>query len=121
MKNIYLSVTVFVVLVFAACSKKISPAKTVSEPPKIIMTTYAVDILPLIQMKCSPCHLPSKGGNKPNFENYISAQKSGAEMVSRIERNPGERGFMPFRQPTKLTVEEIAVFKKWLSDGLLEK
>ena len=72
-------------------------------------------------MKCSPCHLPSKGGFKTNFETYTSAAKYGAEMIVRIEHNPGERGFMPFKSPNKLTAEEIAVFKKWVSDGLVEK
>ena len=109
MKKNILLLTLFIILIFAACSKKVVP------------TTYAVNVLPLIQMKCAPCHVPSKGGNKTNFENFVIAQKFGAEMVSRIERNPGEKGFMPFRQPAKLTIEEIAIFKKWISDGFLEK
>jgi len=121
MKNIFIVVTLFVVLLFAACSKKTSPGKTAAaEPPKPKTTTYAVDVLPLIQMKCSPCHLPSKGGNKANFENYASAQKLGAAMVTRIEMEPGQRGFMPFKGQAKLSAEEIAVFKKWVSDGSLE-
>ena len=118
MKKHFLIVTLFAVLIFAACSKKTSPGKTVPEPPK---NNYTADVLPLIQMKCAPCHLPSKGGNKTSFENYLSAQKVATEMVLRIERNPAEKGFMPFRQPAKLSADEIAVFKKWVSDGLLEK
>ena len=74
-----------------------------------------------MQMKCTPCHLPSKGGFKTNFETYASAAKYGADMILRIERNPGEKGFMPFKSTTKLTAEEIAVFKKWVSDGMTEK
>ncbi len=120
MKKIFCILTLFVVLFFAACSKKSSPGKT-AEIPKVRATTYTDDVMPLIQMKCAPCHLPSKGGFKANFENYASAQKFGAEMVSRIERNPGEKGFMPFKQTNKLAAEEIAVFKKWVSDGLVEK
>jgi uncharacterized membrane protein len=121
MKNVFLTMTVFIFLLFAACSKKTSPGKTAAEPPKAKATTYAVEVLPLIQMRCSPCHLPSKGGNKPNFENYTSAQKFAATMVSRIEMEPDQIGFMPFKQPNKLSAEEIAVFKKWVSDGALEK
>ena len=40
-------------------------------------------------------------------------------MLVRIQRNPGERGFMPFKHE-KLPEVEIAVFKKWVDDGLLE-
>lgn len=121
MKKIFFVMTLFVVLLFAACAKKTAPAKTVSEPPKAKATSYVADVMPLIQMKCTPCHLPSKGGNKANFEDYASAQKFGAEMVARIEKNPGERGFMPFRGTAKLSADEIAIFKKWVSDGMLEK
>ena len=127
MKKIFFAITFFAILLFAACAKKTSPAKTnddaktTAEPPKAKATTYVGAVQSLIQMKCAPCHLPSKGGNKASFEDYASAQKFAAEMVTRIEKNPGERGFMPFKNPNKLSADEIAVFKKWVSDGALEK
>lgn len=104
------------ITLFTACSKKNSASKA----PKIIPTTYATNIAPLLQAKCSPCHIPSKGGNKANFENYESAKKFGAGILARVQLNPGERGFMPMRKE-KLSVEEIAVIKKWNEEGLLEK
>lgn len=109
----------FAITLIAACSKKSNPAKTV-EAPKVIPTTYTVDITPLIQAKCAPCHLPSKGGNKANFENYEGAKKYGADMLTRVSLEPGQRGFMPFKH-AKLPAEEIAVIKKWVDQGLLEK
>ena len=121
MKKIFFAITFFAILLFAACAKKTSPAKTTAEPPKAKATTYVGAVQSLIQMKCAPCHLPSKGGNKASFEDYASAQKFAAEMVTRIEKNPAERGFMPFKNPNKLSADEIAVFKKWVSDGALEK
>lgn len=118
MKNKILSITLVAVLLFAACSKKSNPGH--SKRHKVIPTNYTVDILPLIQLKCSPCHTPSKGGNKANFENYTIAVKSAADILIRIQLTPGVRGFMPFKHD-KLTEEEIGVFKKWVADGLLEK
>ena len=121
MKNVLVVLTLFVALLFAACAKKSTPTTTAAaEPAKPKATSFTKDLMPLIQMKCSPCHLPSKGGNKANFETFAGAQKFGAAMVSRIEMEPGQRGFMPFKSPTKLSAEEIAVFKKWVSDGMLE-
>ncbi len=120
MKNIFVIATLFIVLIFAACAKKTTPTQTAAEPPKTKATSFVTDVQPLIQAKCSPCHLPSKGGFKTSFETYAAAQKYAAAMVVRIEKNPGESGFMPFKQ-TKLSAEEIAVFKKWVSDGALEK
>ncbi len=120
MKNIFVIATLFIVLIFAACAKKTTPTQTAAEPSKAKATSFVTDVQPLIQAKCSPCHLPSKGGNKESFETYTDAQKSAANMIIRIEKNPGDRGFMPFKQP-KLSAEEIAVFKKWVSDGTVEK
>jgi hypothetical protein len=105
-----------VIIIFAACSKKNSASKT----PKVIPTTYLTDMMPLIQAKCSPCHLPSKGGNKASFENYEGVKKYGVEMLARVQLNPGERGFMPFKHE-KLTPVEIVTIKKWIEQGMLEK
>ena len=114
-KNLFV-LTLIAVMFFVACSKKASPGKTVEKSK-----TYTGDIVPLLQAKCTPCHLPSKGGKKANFENYESAKKYGADMLARVLLNPGERGFMPFKHTTKLPAEEIAVIKNWVDQGLLEK
>ena len=116
MKKISFILTVIIVTLFAACSQKNSASKK----PKVIPTTYTTDMMPIIQAKCSPCHVPSKGGNKASFENYESAKKYGADMLARVQLNPGERGFMPMRHE-KLTAEEIVIIKKWNEQGLLEK
>jgi hypothetical protein len=116
MKKIPFVLTLIAITLFAACSKKNSASKT----PKVIPTTYTTDVMPLIQAKCSPCHLPSKGGNKASFENYESAKKYGANILARVQLNPGERGFMPMRHE-KLSAEEIVIIKKWNDQGLLEK
>lgn len=119
MKRIIILATLASIFIFMACSKKSVPGKTASETAKVKATTYTADVLPLIQMKCTPCHLPTKGGFKANFENYASAAKYGADMVTRVQLNPGDKGFMPFKHE-KLTAEEIAVFKKWVDGGMTE-
>lgn len=113
MRKYILIITVISTAFFAACTKKASVGKTVKT------TTYTTDIMPLIQAKCTPCHLPSKGGFKANFENYEGAKKYGAEMLVRVMLNPGDRGFMPFKHD-KLPAEEIALLKKWVDGGMLE-
>ena len=83
-------------------------------------TTFSDNVLPLLKLKCSPCHLRSKGGKKTNLENYNTAKKYAAVMLSRVQLNPKQKYFMPSKND-KLKEEEIAVFKKWIEDGLLEK
>lgn len=113
MKNILIVAFIFSAFVFAACANKLSSTK---EPVKKI-TSYSADVMPLIQARCSPCHVPTKGGNKVSFENYASASKFAAEMLERIQMDKTSKGFMPFKGE-KLTAEEITVFKKWVDGGM---
>ena len=114
MKQLPIFCIVIAIIVIAACSHKTTPVMSVSK------TTYESAVLPLMLVKCSPCHFPSKHGFKTNFENFQNAAKYGTSMVTRIQLNPTDRGYMPFKN-AKLSTEEIEVFKKWVSDGLLEK
>ena len=113
MKKVFLILTLMAVTFFIACSKKAHPAK-------VRPTTYTMDIAPLLQAKCTPCHLPSRGGRKANFETYESAKGYAAEMLDRVMIAPGQRGFMP-QKNEKLPETEIALIKKWIDQGLLEK
>ena len=69
MKIFSFFLTMVLVIVFAACSQKSNPGKTVAvEEVKVKSITYTGDIMPLLQAKCSPCHLPSKGGPTPLWQ-----------------------------------------------------
>ena len=125
MKKFFFATSILMFVVFVACSPKTAPTTTstpTTEPdsPKMMATTFSGEVHPLILSKCSPCHLPSKGGFKANFEIYESAKKYGADMVMRIQLNPTDKGFMPFKHD-KLSPDEIDVFKKWVADGMQEK
>lgn len=99
-------------LTYCSASKK---AKSV---PK---TTYTTDMAAVINATCSPCHIPSKGGNKKAYDNYANVSKDIDEIIRRIELNPTDKGFMPFKKTAKLNDSTINVFKKWKTDGMLEK
>jgi uncharacterized membrane protein len=115
---------IIAIVVFVACSPKTNPSSTTNnttvEEPKPMATTYAAEVQPLILSKCTPCHVPSKGGNKAPLDNYENAKKFAAESLRRVELNPGDRGFMPFKHD-KLSADEISLFKKWVADGTQEK
>jgi len=95
-----------IVLPFCKTSKKASSAAKV---------TYDANIQPLVMNNCSPCHFPPKGNKRP-LDNYDSVKVQIAEIVSRIQRTPGEKGFMPFKHD-KLADSTINVFVKWKNDG----
>ncbi|MBL0232704.1 MAG: hypothetical protein IPQ08_03460 [Chitinophagaceae bacterium] len=91
-------------------------AKKAAAPRKL---TYKTDISVLIDQNCSPCHIPSKGGKKKAFDNYASVKMDIDDMIKRIDLQPTDRGFMPFRGK-KLSDSTINAFKQWRTDGVLE-
>jgi len=104
------------VLIFANCG----PSKKLAETPPPPMT-FETNVSMLLAEKCSPCHMPAKGGNKRPYDNFANVKSDIDEILRRIQLNPGERGFMPMRSATKLSDSTINVIKQWKADGLLEK
>jgi hypothetical protein len=115
-KFFMLSAVAISLLVFSNCN---SGKKIAGKP--IPKSTFANDLSPVIMENCVPCHVPSKGGRKTNYDNYDNAKKDIDDMIRRIELKPGERDFMPFKKTAQLPDSTIAKFKKWRDDGLLEK
>lgn len=93
-----------------------SSSKKAAAPPKVVKINYEDNVKPLVASHCAPCHTNPKS----HFDLYAEASKHADEMISRINRNPGEKGFMPAKHD-KLPDSLIAVFTKWKADGLLEK
>lgn len=104
------------IFIFANCgpSKKI----TAMVVPKL---NYEINVQNVIVANCTPCHIPAKGGNKKPYDNFANVKTDIDEMIRRIELEPVEKGFMPFRKAAKLSDSTIAIFKQWRADGLLEK
>jgi hypothetical protein len=112
---LFVALSVSTALVFSYCSSsKKASAKVI--PP----VTYEANIQELVTANCSPCHIPAKGGNKLALDNADAVTKNIDAVINRIELNPGERGFMPFKR-AKLSDSTIAVFKQWKKDGLKAK
>ena len=94
-----------------------TPVPVAKVAPK---TSYESQLKEVISANCSPCHIPSRGGNKRSYDNFTNVKSDIDEMIQRISLTPAERDFMPFKG-VKLSDDVIAVFKQWRSDGMLEK
>ena len=107
------------VLLFSNChsTKKVTTTTTTVEAPKI---RYESSVQTVIAANCTPCHFPAKGGNKKPLDTYAAVQANIDDMIRRIELNPTDRGFMPFKH-AKLSDSTIAIFKQWKADGMMEK
>lgn len=115
MKKIY--VVAAMAILSSALTYCSSSKKALAAAPK---ATYASALSPVIAEKCTPCHFPSKGGNKKPFDNFANVKADIDEIIRRIELNPTDKGFMPFKRAFKLAADTIAVFKKFKEDGALE-
>ena len=114
MKKLYVFTAIGIISVaLTYCS---SAKKAAKAAPK---ATYATTVAPVVAASCSPCHISGKGNKKP-FDNYANVKSDIDSIIRRIELNPSDKGFMPFRRATKLSADTIAIFKKFKDDGLLE-
>lgn len=96
-----------------------SSAKKAAKQAAAAKTTYASTVAPVISAACAPCHIAGQGNKKP-YDNYANVKSDIDEMIRRVELNPGDRGFMPFRRSYKLGADTIAILKKFKEDGALE-
>lgn len=117
MKHTLLLLTALgLIIVFSYCS---GPKKATASAQVAPTVTYTYDgnVQQLVSDKCSPCHIPSKGGRKLALDTYDSVKGNIDDILRRIQLNPGEHGFMPFKNP-KLSDSAIQVFKTWKNEGL---
>src|ERR1041385_1968116 len=88
------------VIAFTACHHKkptTEPTANATASPSTV--SYAVNMKSIVADHCSPCHIPSKGGNKKALDNYDGLKSSIDDAIRRIELNPGDKGFMPAMHP----------------------
>lgn len=112
MKRFYcITAAVACVILFAYCS---GPKKAAAKPPAPAFT-YTSHINQIMIDKCGPCHIEGKG-NKMPLDNFDNVKNNIDDIIRRIELNPGERGYMPFKRP-KLTDTTINIIKTWKADG----
>lgn len=114
MKKIVISGILLFSVLFQFCTGSKKAASQKQEPA----VSYTKDIAPVVSMSCSPCHFPGKG-NKTPFDTYASVKTGVDEITARIQKNPGEKGFMPARKE-KLSDDQIQLFIKWKESGFAE-
>lgn len=116
MKKIYVFVGLAILtvgLTYCSSSKKAARKAAAAK------TTYSAAVAPIISAACTPCHIAGKGNKKP-YDNYANVKADIDDIIRRIELNPTDRGFMPFKRATQLGADTIALFKKFKADGALE-
>ena len=109
MKKIYVFAGMAVLaLGLTYCSSSKKAAKKAAEAAAAVpKTTYTANLSTVIAGNCTPCHIPSKGGNKKPYDNYANVKADIDSIIRRIELNPTDRGFMPFKKTEKLPADVL--------------
>ena len=112
MKRILLpTALIAVVAIFSYCNS----AKKATASAKAPSFTWATHIEPLMISKCGPCHVAGKG-NKLPLDNMDNVKSHIDDIIRRIQMQPGERGYMPFKNE-RLSDAEIAMVKTWKEEN----
>lgn len=109
-----------VVILFAASMVLFQFCSTKKAQVAVPKITYEGSVQPLIASKCAPCHIPPRGNKKP-YVTFDAVKGDIDEMIKRVQLNPTDRGFMPFKKTEKLSDSLINILVQWKADGLLEK
>lgn len=103
----------FSVSMFSYCNTTKKATGTIVAPTVF----YDTDVKTLIEVKCTPCYIPSKGGRKEALDTYDAVKEHIDDMIRRVKLNPEDKGFMPFKH-AKLSDSVINVLKKWKAEGM---
>ena len=77
--------------------------------------TYTNHVQNLVSASCSPCHVGA-GAKQKKLDTYDAAKTNIDDMIRRIQLNPTDKGFMPFKHP-KLSDSTIQAFVDWRAAG----
>ena len=97
------------IVVFEFCSGHKKAQKSV---PSV---TYTNNVQNLVATSCSPCHVGA-GAKQKKLDSYDAAKANIDDILRRIQLNPTDKGFMPFKH-SKLSDSTIQVFVNWRSAG----
>lgn len=77
--------------------------------------TYTNNVESIVAASCSPCHVGA-GAKQKKLDSYDAVKANIDGIIRRIQLNPTDKGFMPFKHP-KLSDSTIQVFVNWRVAG----
>lgn len=109
-KIFFFSLLLIPVVLFQFCS---ASKKAQKSAPAI---TYSGEVQNIVASSCAPCHMGPNAKQK-RLDSYAAVENNISEIIRRIQLNPGEKGFMPFKRD-KLADSTIQVFVHWKDNGM---
>lgn len=80
---------------------------------QVVAPSFENRILPIVKLKCAPCHIP---GETFNFQDSSELVRWGASAIDRLGRKVGDGGRMPLAGAPNgdLSADELEILVKWL-------
>jgi hypothetical protein len=111
MKKLLFLCLIFSAALFQFCTTTKTAA---GSNKKVAMLSWQTDIAPVMQVHCSPCHFPDKGGQKKPLNTYEATKDNIDEILLRVRLPHDNIKFMPFMSKKEpLSDSLIQVFQLW--------
>ena len=86
----------------------------------VAKVSYDADLKPLMVRSCTPCHFPEQG-KKEMLDTYDATRVNIKDIIARMEMDPSEKGYMPFKSKKEaMSTEEVQKFKDWMAQGFAD-
>lgn len=121
MKNINFLFILISLILGTSCENS-SESDLIEQTPLTENITYTEHIKPIIDANCVACHSnPSVGGASVPMTNYSQVKNvfENTDALDRMNRQPGESGFMP-KNDSRLPQVSIDLVEQWMNEGYLE-
>ena len=106
-----------IILLLVGTAFILQNCKSTQGSQSIAKVSYDTDVRPLMVRSCTPCHFPEEG-KKTMYDTYDATRRDIKDIIARMEMDPGEKGYMPFKSKRQaMSPEEIQVFKDWMAQG----
>jgi hypothetical protein len=117
MKNCLLGFLFFIVLVTNQSCEYRDEETLYPESCDSTAVTYALDVAPLVQLRCTPCHDAEAIESGIQLINYdgLKAMVDAERLLGSINHEPGFSR-MP-KDRSQLNECEILTFERWVADG----
>jgi hypothetical protein len=80
--------------------------------------SYATDIAPIMQARCTPCHFPD-GGKKKFLDTHTAVRDNIEDILYRIQLPADSSAFMPWKsKKPPLSDSLIQVIRVWKESGM---
>ena len=121
MKKISCFLVITSFILFTSCENS-SESDLIEQTPLTENITYTEHIKSIIDANCVACHSnPAVGGASVPMTNFeeVKLVFENTDALDRMNRQPGESGFMP-KYGTRLPQVSIDLVEQWMNEGYLE-